>query len=79
MSVEGQKTQQPMVEPVVICPSCNKEIRLSESLAAPLVEATRRQYEQKLQEVNSAITQREAAVRRQEQMVNQAQKDLEDR
>ena len=37
-----------MVEPVIICPNCKKEIRLTESLAAPLVEATRRQYEQKL-------------------------------
>lgn len=69
MSVEGQETEQSMVEPAVICPSCKKEIRLTESLAAPLVEATRRQYEQKLAEVNSAIAQREAAVRLQEQAV----------
>ena len=60
MSVEDQEKQQSMVEPIVICPSCKKEIRLTESLAAPLVEATRRQYEQKLAEVNSAIGQREA-------------------
>jgi hypothetical protein len=79
MSVEEQERQQSMVEPVVICPSCKKEIRLTESLAAPLVEASRRQYEQKLQEVNSAIAEREAAVRRQEQVVSQAQKDVEDR
>jgi hypothetical protein len=37
-----------IVEPVIVCPHCKKEIRLTESLAAPLVEATRRQYEQKL-------------------------------
>jgi hypothetical protein len=79
MSVEEQERQQSMVEPIVICPSCKKEIRLTESLAAPLVEATRRQYEQKLQEVNSAIAEREAAVRRQEQVVSQSQKDVEDR
>jgi hypothetical protein len=79
MSVEDQETQQSMVEPVVICPSCKKEIKLTESLAAPMVEATRRQFEQKLQEMNSAIARREAAVRRQEQVVNQAQKDVEDR
>lgn len=79
MPVKDQETQQSMVEPVVICPSCKKEIRLTESLAAPLVEATRRQYEQKLQEVNSAIAQRETAIRLQEQAVSQAQKDVDDR
>ena len=29
------------VERVIVCPNCKKEIRLTESLAAPLVEATR--------------------------------------
>jgi hypothetical protein len=76
---EDPETKQSMVEPTVVCPSCKKEIRLTESLAAPLVEATRRQYEQKLAEVNSAIAQREAAVWRQEQVVSQAQKDVEGR
>ena len=79
MLVESRKTEQPIVEPTVICPSCKKEIKLTESLAAPLMEATRRQYEEKLQEMNSAIARREAEVRRQEQVVSQAQKDVEDR
>ena len=39
-------TELSAVEPVIVCPNCKKEIRLTESLAAPLVEATRRQYEQ---------------------------------
>lgn len=72
-------TELSAVEPAIVCPNCKKEIRLTESLAAPLVEATRRQYEQKLAEVNSAMAEREAAVRRQEQAVSQAQKDVEDR
>ena len=37
-----------MVEPVIACPHCHKEIKLTESLAAPLVEATRREYETRL-------------------------------
>ncbi len=36
------------MEPTVICPSCQTEIKLTESLAAPLIEATRKQYENKL-------------------------------
>lgn len=34
-----------MVEPAIICQSCNTEITLKESLAAPLLESTRRKYE----------------------------------
>ena len=78
MSVEGQRTQQPMVEPVVMCPSCKKEIRLTESLAAPLVEATRRQYEQKLVDKDSEIFRREAEIRKQEKAVADAQKAIEE-
>jgi hypothetical protein len=44
-----------MTEPMLKCPKCNTEIKLTESLAAPLIEATRRDYEQRL-------TQRDADV-----------------
>ena len=37
-----------MTEPTITCPSCQTNIRLTESLAAPLVAATRRQFESTL-------------------------------
>jgi hypothetical protein len=37
-----------MAEPTIICPKCKNEIKLNESLAAPLIESTRRDYEQRL-------------------------------
>ncbi len=37
-----------MVEPTITCPSCKKEIKLTESLTAPVIEATRREMEQSL-------------------------------
>ncbi|MHB8521008.1 MAG: hypothetical protein ACYDH9_09625 [Limisphaerales bacterium] len=37
-----------MAEPTIICPKCKNEIKLTESLAAPLIETTRRDYEQRL-------------------------------
>ena len=37
-----------MVEPTITCPSCKKEIKLTESLTAPVIEATRREMEQGL-------------------------------
>ena len=38
-----------MTEPTIICPNCKTELKLTESLAAPLIEATRTQYEQPFQ------------------------------
>jgi hypothetical protein len=67
-----------MVEPVITCPNCKKEIKLTESLAAPLIEVTRRDYEQKLIAKDSEIAQREAALRDQQQAVAKAQKEVED-
>ena len=37
-----------MTEPTIICPNCKTEIKLTESLAAPLIESTRKQFEQQL-------------------------------
>jgi hypothetical protein len=39
-----------MTEPTITCPKCGSEIRLTESLAAPLIAATRLQFEQRLAE-----------------------------
>ena len=37
-----------MAEPTIICPKCKAEIKLTESLAAPLIESMRREYEERL-------------------------------
>ena len=34
-----------MTEPVITCPKCQTEIKLTESLAAPMIESIRREYE----------------------------------
>ncbi len=49
-----------MTEPTIICPNCKTEIKLTESLAAPLIESTRKQFEQQLaqKDVNIANTRR---------------------
>jgi hypothetical protein len=48
-----------MTEPTITCPNCKTEIKLTESLAAPLIEATRKQFEQQLAQKGSGIAQRE--------------------
>ena len=47
-------------DPTITCPHCKGEVRLTESLAAPLVEATRAHYEAKLRAERTAIAKAEA-------------------
>ncbi len=55
-----------MNEPTITCPNCKTEIKLTESLAAPLVEATRQQYERKLAQKEADVATREEAIREQQ-------------
>jgi hypothetical protein len=66
-----------MTEPTIICPKCKTEIRLTESLAAPLIEATRQQYEQRLSEKDEEVAQREKSLREKEKAVADAQREFE--
>lgn len=51
-----------MTEPTVTCPNCSTEIKLTESLAAPLLADTRKKYEQALARKDSEIVEREKAL-----------------
>src|SRR6187399_70796 len=55
-----------MNEPTITCPTCKAEIKLNESLAAPLIEATRKQYEKALSQKESEFEKRETALRDQQ-------------
>ena len=55
-----------MNEPVIQCPSCSTEIKLTESLAAPLIEQTRRQFERTLAAKDAEVAKREAALKTRE-------------
>ncbi len=55
-----------MTEPTLICPNCRKEIKLTESLTAPLIASTRQQFEKQLAQKDSDIAQRENAMREKE-------------
>ncbi len=51
-----------MTEPAITCPNCKTEIRLTESLAAPLIETTRRQFQQQLAQKDDEIAKREQGI-----------------
>src|SRR5450830_163273 len=67
-----------MTEPTIICPNCRTEIKLTESLAAPLLAATRQQFEAQLARKDRDIAQRETAMREKEKALTDAKRDLDE-
>ena len=59
-------------EPTIQCPNCKHELKLTESLAAPLIQATRQQFEAKIAEKDRNIAEREAALRTEQEAVARA-------
>lgn len=51
-----------MAEATLTCPHCKKEIKLTESLAAPLIEKAREQFNKAAQEREAKVAEREAAL-----------------
>ena len=51
-----------MTEPTIIYPNCKTEIWLTESLAAPLIAATRKQFERQLSQKDEAVAKREQGI-----------------
>ena len=66
-----------MAEPTIICPKCKNEIKLTESLAAPLIESTRLDYEQRLAQKDLDVAGREKSIQEREEALSQAKDSLE--
>lgn len=67
-----------MPEPTIICPQCKTEIKLTESLAAPLLEATKRDFEQRLAQKDAEAAKRDAALREREALLAKSQERFEE-
>lgn len=68
-----------MNEATITCPKCSADIRLTESLAAPLIAATRQQFEARLAAQSAAIAEREQGIHDREAQVADAQRSIESR
>ncbi|MGD9841573.1 MAG: DUF2130 domain-containing protein [Steroidobacteraceae bacterium] len=66
-----------MTEPTITCPNCKSEIRLTESLAAPLIATTRLQFEQQLVQKDVEVAKREAGLRDKEKQLLESQRTLD--
>ena len=67
-----------MNEPTITCSNCKSEIKLTESLAAPLIEATRLQFEHTIAEKEAQIAKREAAISDQKAAIEKAREAIDE-
>ena len=67
-----------MHEPTILCPNCRTEVKLTESLAAPLLEATRLDFEKRLAERDAGIAKREATLQQQVAQLEKAKESVDD-
>jgi hypothetical protein len=66
-----------MTEPTLTCPTCRTEIKLTESLAAPLIADTRKHYEDQIARQEAEIADREAALRQQQEQIAAARESID--
>jgi hypothetical protein len=66
-----------MNEPTIVCPNCQTEIRLTESLAAPLLAATKRDFQAQLARKDALIAEREQGLQARELELAESRRSLE--
>lgn len=66
-----------MNEPTITCPSCRSDIKLTESLAGPLVEQTRRAFIQQLNEKDQLVAEAKAEVVAEKKRVEQERQAID--
>lgn len=65
------------IDPTITCPNCQTEIKLTESLAAPIIAATKREYDKKIADKDATLERRENELRRQQEAVKEARENVE--
>lgn len=66
-----------MTEPTIKCPSCQTDIKLTESLAGPLLEQTKRQFAAQLSAKDQLVAQAQAQLTVEQQRIEQERQSLE--
>ena len=67
-----------MTEPTITCPKCKEEIKLTESLAAPIVESTRREFKERLAKKDADVAKRENVLDEREEALSKAKETIDD-
>jgi len=64
-------------EPTLHCPNCNHEIKLTESLAAPLLEETRQRFQEQLAAKDAEVAKKTEALRNEQDAIAKAREQIE--
>jgi len=75
MNFEAPKT---FHEPILKCPNCSHDIKLTESLAAPLIEESRKRFQEQLASKDSEIAKKAEMLRKGHEELTAAKEHLED-
>ena len=67
-----------MDQPKITCPNCSTEILLTESLAAPLLKATREEFQAKIKEKELEVAKREQGIKDKEKKIADAQRSIDE-
>jgi hypothetical protein len=67
-----------MTEPTIICPNCKTEIKLTESLAAPLLETARREFDKRLAQKDTEFARRESSLREREEALSKTKETVDE-
>lgn len=67
-----------MTDPQILCPNCSIEIKLTESLAAPMIAATRKQFEAQLAAKEADFGRREARLKQTQDDLAKARETLDE-
>jgi len=65
-------------EPILQCPNCNHEIRLTESLAAPLLAETRQRFQEQLASKDAEMARKVEALRLEREQLAEAREQVEE-
>ena len=65
-------------EPILHCPNCNHAIKLTESLAAPLIHAMQLRHQEQLAAKDDEVSKKEEALRQQQKEIARARESIED-
>jgi hypothetical protein len=66
-----------MSDPRILCPQCKMEIKLTESLAAPLLESVRRDYERRITQKDTEIARREQQLKESSVLLQKEKENLD--
>jgi hypothetical protein len=73
-----QEEDQSMSEPQIVCPQCGTPIKLTESLAAPLIAESRQKFEHQLAQKEADFARRETALRQSQQDLARAREAIDE-